>query len=697
MDNSSTELTVYAWSINIDRLEKIIKSNKYKTLNLLFHHEYQLYFNKETIDFINDNNIKINLVTCSLDQTESKNQCLSLNLKKKLLNCEIWPMFWFLRTHNETFKYNDLYRNLICTGKYEYNFINPFLSFNGRAKFHRSKFIDLLAKEHLLDKGIVTYHQIFLPDNFYDYKYYSGEIRGNVDNYNINHSSYEFTETFVQSFLHIPTETDIDQMLISEKTATPILCKLPFLTLGSMDYHKKLKSIGLELYDEIFDYSFDSEPILENRIERLIENIHFVVKNQHRLNDLYQSIKPKIQRNYDFVWENYMTKYNNLPNLIKNRYDEIIKSDYIGYGDDNELIEISSLFTDLEPKIENKSIKHKELYFGYWDNFSYDKIIKTLDSVNCDRVIIFGHDEWEPWATKEFIDYIELSGIHAVITVCSMPCDYISKCITSHNVRIQNWPTYYFHNMYNMYKHTINASTKNYAKKIKYPFISLNHRGHLHRCYFIDHVIKNNLQTKGIITWHDTFNESKNFSFNWYNGKDKFTLNDDFIKLMDSHVYPIEYEESLFDFVTECTANAIVISEKTIKPIIFKKPFVILGGVGINQFLKHLGFELFDEVIDYSFDNETDLSKRTELFVENMNLLVNNNNKNYSKIYKKLLPKIMHNYNNFFNVIKNDNFPEVVLQQFDKFSANSDDIETNGMITKLKVIKNNIDYLKSKD
>lgn len=52
------------------------------------------------------------------------------------------------------------------------------------------------------------------------------------------------------------------------------------------------------------------------------------------------------------------------------------------------------------------------------------------------------------------------------------------------------------------------------------------------------------------------------------------------------------------------------LTEKTFKPIKHAQLFVIAGGAGSIQCLRELGYDVFDDVIDHSYDNETDHTQR---------------------------------------------------------------------------------------
>ena len=68
---------------------------------------------------------------------------------------------------------------------------------------------------------------------------------------------------------------------------------------------------------------------------------------------------------------------------------------------------------------------------------------------------------------------------------------------------------------------------------------------------------------------------------------------------------PLEYVESCIDLVTAAYFDeGTVITEKAYKPMLYKKPFIILGPRYIHQALKNIGFKLYDELFDYSFDDK---------------------------------------------------------------------------------------------
>jgi hypothetical protein len=65
-----------------------------------------------------------------------------------------------------------------------------------------------------------------------------------------------------------------------------------------------------------------------------------------------------------------------------------------------------------------------------------------------------------------------------------------------------------------------------------------------------------------------------------------------------------------------------------------------------------LGFVLYDEIIDYSYDNLEDVGDRADKLCESISKLP----ANYSELYEILKPKIEHNYNRCLEIIRDKKY-----------------------------------------
>ena len=85
----------------------------------------------------------------------------------------------------------------------------------------------------------------------------------------------------------------------TEKTYTPIFFKKPFLVWSVPGYHKALTDLGFELYDEIFDYKFDSITNDKKRLRELVNQLKKLVGKDYQ--KLYEMVAEKAERNYNIL------------------------------------------------------------------------------------------------------------------------------------------------------------------------------------------------------------------------------------------------------------------------------------------------------------------------------------------------------------------------------------------------------------
>jgi hypothetical protein len=67
------------------------------------------------------------------------------------------------------------------------------------------------------------------------------------------------------------------------------------------------------------------------------------------------------------------------------------------------------------------------------------------------------------------------------------------------------------------------------------------------------------------------------------------------------------YRDVSIDIVceTNTTADTFFITEKTFRPIAYGRLFMVIGSPEFEQNLKRLGFDIFDDIIDKSYDSES--------------------------------------------------------------------------------------------
>jgi hypothetical protein len=98
------------------------------------------------------------------------------------------------------------------------------------------------------------------------------------------------------------------------------------------------------------------------------------------------------------------------------------------------------------------------------------------------------------------------------------------------------------------------------------------------------------------------------------------------------------------------------LTEKSLRPIACGQPFVLVATPGSLEYLKHYGFETFNDVFDESYDKELDPLLRLEKVIKLMTHM-----KNLTASEKKQLSNIaLRNKQRFFSI----EFQQFVVNEF---------------------------------
>lgn len=188
-------------------------------------------------------------------------------------------------------------------------------------------------------------------------------------------------------------------------------------------------------------------------------------------------------------------------------------------------------------------------------------------------------------------------------------------------------------------------------KDYKYKIISMTNKALPWRGKMIDHFQKLDIiNDNNCIIWQNTGN-GDTYDYKYFSprvlSKEPFR---DENGAFNSMKLPMAYSDSWFASVAESSTDIISITEKTITPILFLKPFLIIGSKGFHSFLKMLGFKLFEELIDYSFDMEDDEGTRVEMFckeIAKINALSSYEIAEYQQLFND---RLTHNKENVYRL-----------------------------------------------
>lgn len=216
-----------------------------------------------------------------------------------------------------------------------------------------------------------------------------------------------------------------------------------------------------------------------------------------------------------------------------------------------------------------------------------------------------------------------------------------------------HWETFFAYQAYSSFQTSIGHN-----KKITKLFTSLNNRAHDFRKLFIDQMYNAGLFDYGYISWNNIEMGSM-YSFKYWNPEpmllsdrnDAYTQ--DFFKLPTT-----EFKDSLFSLIAESTMDAIFTTEKTYIAILHRRPFLTFGAPNANLYMKTLGFKLFENIIDYSFDEIDDDIERCKQYMQQVKNLTTYN---LNELKNEVMPIVNYNFDNFNEMIRtNSTVPAIV-------------------------------------
>jgi len=279
----------------------------------------------------------------------------------------------------------------------------------------------------------------------------------------------------------------------------------------------------------------------------------------------------------------------------------------------------------------------------------HSEVLHKLEVDEYDVCIFYAASEWEYWfdldpsrvwsklleVTKRRNKPVEvITGAHVVLK---------NEPIYT-NVTVNNWDTYW---MYSTYDRVAHLPTKD--EPIQYHYIYMNHKSHQWRCHLMDLVVKNDLLKYGAVSWHTIPND---YDWKYFQPKE-IVLTDPFAESKDHFILPIEYNQSFAQLISESNTATIFMTEKTCIPLVLGKPFLVATAPNYHRFLESIGFELYTEIFDYSFDSELDEEKRFEGLLANFDILCKLSINELPNLYKTIEAKINRNKQRAMDIGKN--------------------------------------------
>lgn len=317
-------------------------------------------------------------------------------------------------------------------------------------------------------------------------------------------------------------------------------------------------------------------------------------------------------------------------------------------------------------------------YIGHnqWHGQDFPNFFTKVQSQKWDKIILFCQNEWEwhmhdPVYFPQFYEYCQ--KINQPIHVISGSHEYLYP-VSLDNVVVHWWDTYWIGKTYQELINKNQSTPINPYEfcEYKYHFICMNNRAHHHRLLLIDLLAKHNLIEDNAVSLHEN---SDLYEWQYFNFK-QLLLEPEFTIDKQQHRIPDQYYDSFAQLISESSSNTIMLSEKTAIPLIIGKPFLIAGQMHFHRFLQGLGFQLYDEIFDYSFDNEPNEETRYEMLLENFKKLQTIAKPELINLQKKIAHKIDFNKRKARTIAYDLNlYPKIALEVIEYYKQTGIEID----------------------
>ncbi len=302
--------------------------------------------------------------------------------------------------------------------------------------------------------------------------------------------------------------------------------------------------------------------------------------------------------------------------------------------------------------------------FDVWDYANTESFVADILNNSYDRIIIFAHREIEVLPLRRYPEIRNLP-----IETITGAGEYINEI--PYNVT-HTWKEWFLMQSLSHWcanKYLPSDYTKHQKK---YHFISMNDRGHRHRCYMVDQLAKYNLIETNPVTWSNNY-YSPEFKFDWqfFNPR-KITLDgpEGYEKHRAWFILPEQYNQSCFQLISESAMDATFITEKTTGALFNFMPFITYGSKHFYKQLRTLGIVDYNELFDYSFDEIDDDNVRADMIVDNVNRLAQMPLHELELLVDSIKDKVIYNYHRAIEVARSyHTWHPLALETVDRYKT----------------------------
>lgn len=193
---------------------------------------------------------------------------------------------------------------------------------------HQNKLSDYFLQSNdklSQDEIFLTQKKYNLDKNFQEWCS-SLPLIADTKDFETNHALALNVRLHSSTIFQIVNETHVDNsnntsLFFSEKTFRSIAHMQPFLIFGQTGCNQALKNMGFQLYDEIFDYTFDDEPNVKERYKKIIQTSNSAISRLKNLSREEQikwkfSVSDKLKYNFQLLLDE---------NFERDDFKELIK------------------------------------------------------------------------------------------------------------------------------------------------------------------------------------------------------------------------------------------------------------------------------------------------------------------------------------------------------------------------------------
>jgi len=194
-----------------------------------------------------------------------------------------------------------------------------FICLNGGASTYRADLVTRLHKTNIIDKcywswlrrySTKVWDDVLDACSTTDSKIFDYKITKELDMtteellFEDNQDRVDYFYYLTDSLIDIGIETTPDNhQFITEKTWKPYLFGKVSFFFNCQSYYAILKNLGFELYDEIFDYSFDTIKNTDERLDAYFNEIKRISEIPiEELQNKILNVEDKILRNRNHAW-----------------------------------------------------------------------------------------------------------------------------------------------------------------------------------------------------------------------------------------------------------------------------------------------------------------------------------------------------------------------------------------------------------